>query len=403
MISIKLSKFRKKLITISAITSILSLSIGLYVYRKPDITIIGPIKAGDGLGRNTIDFIKILSEKYHVNCLPTYFSNKDLDSQVAKIIRSPNKRLGKVILFTKPIWTPHEHNLKTLTKISKSKNSIKIAYSMFESSLIPPEWAIQLNKYFDLVAVPDEYLVDVYKKSGVTIPIKVLPLCIDFTNLAKQELKKEKNELFTFSILSSGIYRKNILQAARSFARLFANNPDVILRINCRYGLDKSSEQLKDFIKKNNITNIRFSQVSLDNNSYLSLLKQSDCLMNVSMGEGFSIQPREAMTLGIPCIVTNNTAQKTICQTGLVASVECPIKEAAYHFFSDLPYGDYFKCEDNELAEKMWDVYSNYQQYLKEAPKMREWAMKYDLKSLKTDYEEFFNLDNLCQMLKSEK
>jgi hypothetical protein len=35
---------------------------------------------------------------------------------------------------------------------------------MFESSEIPPEWADSLNTYFDAVAVPDKFFVNVYKK-----------------------------------------------------------------------------------------------------------------------------------------------------------------------------------------------------------------------------------------------
>jgi glycosyltransferase involved in cell wall biosynthesis len=295
---------KKRSIIIYLTLALAIIGSGMYLSRQPDITVIGPIKEGDGLGRNTIDFIKVLSQKYNINCLPTQLYKKELSIEAKKAIKNPIKRLGKVVLFTEPLWTPDNQHSKIFKKLAKSKNSIKVAYSMFESSLIPPEWADILNGYFDLVAVPDEYLVDVYRNSGVTIPVKVLPLCVDFSDLKTLNLKKEKKDIFVYTILSSSLYRKNILASVKAFARLFANNENVYLRINSRYSLDDTNKKIKSFIKKSLIKNIIFSESCLSRKQYNSLLKFTDCLINVSMGEGFSIQPREAMMLGIPCIVS---------------------------------------------------------------------------------------------------
>ena len=68
---------------------------------------------------------------------------------------------------------------------------------MFESSKIPNEWANILNNYFDIVVVPDSYLIEIYKNSGVNLPIFVLPLSISIEELLKLPKKNYQiNHLF---------------------------------------------------------------------------------------------------------------------------------------------------------------------------------------------------------------
>jgi hypothetical protein len=54
---------KKRSIIIYLTLALAIIGSGMYLSRQPDITVIGPIKEGDGLGRNTIDFIKVLSQK----------------------------------------------------------------------------------------------------------------------------------------------------------------------------------------------------------------------------------------------------------------------------------------------------------------------------------------------------
>ena len=58
---------------------------------------------------------------------------------------------------------------------------------------------------------------------------------------------------------------------------------------------------------------------------YIEFISTFDCYVNLSKGEGFSIPPRESLALGIPCIISDNTAHKTICDSGLVLPVTSKI------------------------------------------------------------------------------
>jgi len=119
---------------------------------------------------------------------------------------------------------------------------------------------------------------------------------------------------------------------------------------------------------------------------YMDAQQQTDCFVYPSKGEGFSVQPREAMALGIPTIITNNTAQKTICNSGLVECVDSNIEKAAYYQLWEAIIGNNFDCTVDDLANAMLKVYENYDHYLKQSEAARAWATGYKYENLKEKY-----------------
>ena len=109
-----------------------------------------------------------------------------LDKNVEKIFDRGNQ-LGKVILFEQIVSMPTRSDVNPVKevidyqnfKVFDRKEQIFIAYSMFESTSIPRIWVKKLNQEFDMVVVPDPYLIEVYKNSGVTVPIFFVPLGVD--------------------------------------------------------------------------------------------------------------------------------------------------------------------------------------------------------------------------------
>ena len=84
------------------------------------------------------------------------------------------------------------------------------------------------------------------------------------------------------------------------------------------------------------------------------------------------------MALQIPCILTNNMAQKTICNSGLVRAVAAKIKEPADLNFQFV-YGDIdlrycFNCTIEDVRAVLRDVYENYAMYSKKAQQGSSWC-----------------------------
>ncbi len=354
--------------------------------RTPYLSVIGGIHMPDGLGRQSVELIDALKQSIKINFIPTYIVNgrmnvPDWMSEFLKGKRK-KKRLGKIVFCEEPI----EYGTPKLRSFFRDK-TIRIAYSMFESSRISEAQVKRLNLYFDLVAVPDPFLIEVYQKSGVTIPIFVLPLGRNFTDFLNSPLKKGKNHPFVFGSFGYGIHRKNHVTLIRAFAKAFQGRKDVVLAIHCR-NLDPNVRwQIQKEIAKTEGVEILFTEGYLNQDAFVDFMRSIDCYVSPSKGEGFSIQPREAMAMGIPTIATDNTAQHTICKSGLVRSIPSEIEEPAfYEWGGDVAFGSFFGCREDDLANAMKDVEQNYDSYLALGLKARNWAALYDFEKVKPLY-----------------
>lgn len=387
------------------------------VYRRyfyqPDLTIVGFIDLSDGVGRQSLELLDAFKQDFSISFLPTRPSKlNDVSSSLKRLLRQKYRPLGKVVIFEDLLWWPGEYKYRKMID-SGAEQSIKIAYSMVESSKIPGEWVLILNEHFDAVAVPDKFLIDVYQKSGVKIPIFELPLGLDLSPLLEISLKAQPHHPFVFGNLSGCNDRKNQLLLIRAFAKTFGDNPNVKLRINCRAGEKEVSNAITAELEKLGQSNILFTQFRLEKSEYLRLFQEIDCYVNISKGEGFSIQPREAMVLGIPVIATNNTAQQTLCESGLVKTVSCSQKELAIYPWGDY-YGHFSSCTLEEVANALKNVYENYDAYLQKGTEARAWAAQYQYKNLKPLYESLIKpkkiilgsenkITSTCLMTTSEK
>ena len=126
------------------------------------------------------------------------------------------------------------------------------------------------------------------------------------------------------------------------------------------------------------LENVIIDERSVDFSVHFKRFLNIDCLVNISTGEGFSIQPREAMALGIPVIVSDNTAQTTLCATGLVKRVPSNILIPAHYPWPG-DFGFQYDCRTCDVAAALQDVYKNYDKYLRNAALCREWASSCDL------------------------
>ncbi|MCX6988681.1 MAG: glycosyltransferase [Chlamydiae bacterium] len=354
--------------------------------QRADVSIIGPVILADGLGRQAVELALAIQNDFNTEIVSDHVQRRDLPESVLAIIKEHTKKhsryedlgpLGKVVIVQGQVWTPSKKSQPPFRKV-KQKDQIRIAYSMLESTRIPQEWVSVLNTYYDAVVVPDVFLIEAYRQSGVTIPVFEIPLGLDLHDFLASPLKTQHKTPMVFANLSSAHDRKNQVLLIQAFARALGNNPDAILKINCRGGTKGSMEAIEQEIYRQNCSNIYFSVDSLSKESYLRFFQGVDCYVSLSKGEGFSIQPREAMALGIPVIATDNTGQSTICKSLLVKSVNASLQEPAFYFRTLSRGGDYFNCSLEDAAAAIKEVYLDYASYLSKAQKAREWAAAYD-------------------------
>ncbi len=352
-----------------------------------DLLICGHVNYADGIARLPIIFLDMLKDDFNVGFSKKLgeFSLENIPKNLHYIFEKDIAFNSKVFLYTGILWA---NNNNFLEGVLPSYDCLKIAYSMLESTKIPKEWTNILNDNFDCVIVPDSFLVDVYKKSGVTIPVFCIPLPLYLEDFLNKPARSDANETFTFGF-SAGLWHnnKNWLTLINAFSTIFSDFKNVKLKIHTRIASEAIFEELKKTVEALPCNNIELIHKNLSHNELVAFMESLDCYVLLSKGEGFSITPREALALGVPCILTNNTAQQTICSTGFVQAVESSILEPAfYSCFGDQPVGERFGCDLNDVISAMKEVYFNYSKHKARALKGKVWVEQYLRKNLIKKY-----------------
>lgn len=263
-------------------------------------------------------------------------------------------------------------------------SAIKINVSAYEATRLPQQWVDLFNTKFDAVAVTDPWLVDVYVNSGVTIPVFALAPGLALDEFLNEPEPQGSHKPFTFGMSGAFWDRKNHQLLLRAFAEEFGNSPDVRLSLHGRDGYPDIVNELKQYVLSHNLSNVSVLEGLLTPFAYKGFMQSLDAYVLVSKAEGYSISPREAMALGIPCILANNTAQKVLCDTALVRAVASDI-------LIDPPLyatngGKMFDCRVEDVREALRDVYEHFSVYRDKARMSRRWVRQYSFSALKPLY-----------------
>lgn len=354
-----------------------------------DVTVVGSVCFADGIGRQSIGLIQCLQDKMRVNFIHTRavhdLNLKDITPEVKQIVTSKKKGRCNVAILEDVLSNGNVISPEYYYEKVPWDSHIKLAYTMFESTAIPLEWSDILNSHFDAVVVPDLFLVDVYKNSGVTIPIFVVPLGVYLDEMLKIPLKQKANYPFTFGFSGAFTDRKNHMAVLESFAAAFGNSPDVRLRLHGRGG-SELYEKITCRVRELGLTNVEVSLSSFTWQEYLAFMQSLDCYISLAKGEGFAIPPREAMAGGIPVIIADHTAHKTICESGFVVAIESVSEMPAYYDHLKKFIGSNFNCSCEDAMLKMRDVYENYAFYIERASQARAWVEQYLYKNMASQF-----------------
>lgn len=241
-------------------------------------------------------------------------------------------------------------------------NDFKVGYTMFETDKLPTgkDWAGEdedapklINRELDLLLVPCEHNKELFKNSGVTIPIEVVPCGINPELFPYYERPERKT--FTFFMYGTLTLRKNPGMVISAFANLFKDNPDVKLVLKTQSGTLGHVE----YVDMGDITVIDSLWTVERLNEEL---RNVDCMVFPSRGEGFGIPPLEAMATGLPTIIADNTGMSEYADPGynFVVSTEKTAPAQRYpQKWGDV--GNWYEPSYTELKAMMKWVYENRQ------------------------------------------
>lgn len=182
----------------------------------------------------------------------------------------------------------------------------------------------------DYIVVPSEYSLRSFIELGVPRE-KILVVPLSFENVVSRPAARNYDKL-KFFCLGGNFYRKGIFYLLKAWEKLNLKNAELIIKTG---GIP---EPFLKFTKKKNITVI---------NKYLSRGELENLYQSVhvfvlpSIDEGFGMAAAEAMSCGLPVIVTENVGMADGIKDG-VSGFVIPIRDVGaiaekIKFFYDNP------------------------------------------------------------------
>jgi glycosyltransferase involved in cell wall biosynthesis len=194
-------------------------------------------------------------------------------------------------------------NSKNFAKLLTMKNKIG-GFDVADSDRISKVAADLINK-IDLMMVPSSFVKETYIKSGVTIPIEVLPhgisdkfssesiVSTDNEKIMKLRKMRQKGKILILYFLVHSPHRKGADLVKRVMKRIQREYDNVYLVVRTKR-CDFFSEVRSVCI-----------DTWLSDNDLVALYDSCDICLSPSRGGGFELNALEAVSRGVPTLVPN--------------------------------------------------------------------------------------------------
>jgi glycosyltransferase involved in cell wall biosynthesis len=220
-------------------------------------------------------------------------------------------------------------------------------YTMWETDTLAAEWVDVLNRSA-VVLVPSRWQVEGFRRSGVAVPIEVVPLGHDPAVYRPAGGFPGVCTFGTAGALTAGGVRKNAQAVVDLFRRAFPAEADVRLRVKVSPG-SPGVETYDD-------PRVEVLRAALPRAELADWYRSLTAYVNASHGEGFGLHLLEAMACGRPLV--------SPCYSGLTEffdpSVGYPV---GYDLVpvrgTDVYAGRWAEPDEGDLIARMREVYAD--------------------------------------------
>lgn len=255
---------------------------------------------------------------------PLYFDNSKLndddlyDVLIKSLIKKPLESYDTVIMHSTPdLWPQFRKD-----KYNIFNNKIVIGYCTWETNKLPPQWADCINQSCNEVWCPSTYNEHVFKESGVSVPVRVVPHIFLPQTLPERESVKlfdsdtnlvieNDNSLYTFYTIGELNIRKGIEDSIIAFCNAFTNKDSVrfIIKIHYKDYTIENKKKCEEIIKSILLNYPNHASViclyeNMSNKEILALHSIGDCYVSLTKSEGFGLTIFDAFNYGKKIITT---------------------------------------------------------------------------------------------------
>jgi len=239
------------------------------------------------------------------------------------------------------------------------KHQYKIGYTPWESTWIPESWEEPLKNGIDEMWTTSPWCAEVFKKY-TDKPVFVYEHGVEDEWIP---LKRTRNESRPFRFLHVGepYFRKDAQMVVRAFTEIFGKDPNFELvlkasRINTTRIFDPDTGEVRGSPGAF-YPNIKSIEALLSNEQMNGLYDLCDVFVYPSWGEGFGLNPLQAMAKGIPTICTEAWATYGRYITMPLGSEKVGSPWPTIH------PGEMYRPNYEHLINYMKDVAENYEKY----------------------------------------
>jgi len=335
----------------------------------PGVKYVAPFFDGSGYSEAARNYALAIHKKgYPITLAPISFEktrpNLGADGEILRQLVNNRVEYDKIIVHTTPdLW----HNF---TRFESNKKVI--GCTVWESSRIHPVWTDACNNVSE-VWVPCDWNMEVFRSSGVKVPLHKVPHAIkvpDLETIPNFNLNDVTDDTFVFYSIFQWQERKNPHALLSAYSVAFSQVEDVILVLKT-YCFDHSGD--KDQIRKlitefRNLINLpKFPKMflvveNMSHENMMALHKRGDCFVLLQRSEGWGLPHFEAAVCGKPVITPGYGGQTEFLKPDnsyLLNYTLTPV--TGMNRFSGYYQADQYWCEvDTEHAiNTMRHVYNN--------------------------------------------
>ncbi|HEX4996836.1 MAG TPA: glycosyltransferase, partial [Terriglobia bacterium] len=182
----------------------------------------------------------------------------------------------------------------------------------WEYGSVPAEWIAAVNRHIDEMWVPSTFVRRLYLDSGANPDrVRVVPNGVD-ADLFRPGLKPyplRGARRFKFLFVGGTIHRKGIDVLLHSYVQAFQPDDDVSLIIKDIgtgdvYQGQGIGDAIREIEAEGSTPHIIYVDRNLTDTEMARLYNACDCLVHPYRGEGFALPVLEAMSCGLPVVVT---------------------------------------------------------------------------------------------------